>query len=620
MSMLVRAVRGTSQPTLLASRSMMSAASRSNPDAYDEHGNRRVTVAYGDGIGPEIMEATLRVLKAAGAKIAPEIVEIGEKVYERGVSSGIDKDGWESLKRTNLFLKAPITTPLGGGVKSLNVTVRKTLGLYANVRPVKSYAPFVPSLHDNIDMVIVRENEEDCYAGIEHRHTSEVTQCIKLITVPGTARVCKYAFDYALTHGRKRVSCITKQNIMKITDGLFHRVFKRTADQYPTLESEHRIVDIATAQVASKPHLFDVIVTLNLYGDIISDVAAEVAGSVGLCGSANVGDRAAMFEAIHGSAPDIAGMDIANPSGLINGAIMMLGHIGQRDVAVTIKNALLKTIEDGIHTADIYREGKNSKQKVGCQAFADAVIERLGQLPVILPAEEIDLDSDSVDVPTFELPERPVFTPPSKSLVGCDIFVDWEGTGRDPNILAQHLQACEGDHLKLEMISNRGVKVWPDGNPNTYKVNHWRCRFTSNSRDHLPSNTHICELMRRMDNSRLDVIKTENLYDYNGEAGYSRGQGHCDGGLSPSVCLLTLSLLEDRAMYPSLMFAAVRTAAMRVTGSVRFASAKAAAPKKDIVRDTFADKLKEYGKKHAKSLDDRVAQVLAERMGVAKKA
>eukprot|EP00730_Choanoeca_flexa_P011360 TRINITY_DN2478_c0_g1_i1.p1 TRINITY_DN2478_c0_g1~~TRINITY_DN2478_c0_g1_i1.p1 ORF type:complete len:529 (+),score=141.12 TRINITY_DN2478_c0_g1_i1:65-1651(+) len=517
-------VRASSAVQASSSR-MLTSAMPANPDAFTEDGRRRVTVAYGDGIGPEIMEATLRVLDAAGAKLAPEVVEIGEKVYERGVMSGIDQDGWDSLERTQLFLKAPITTPLGGGVKSLNVTVRKTLGLYANVRPVKSYAPYVPALHDDIDMVIVRENEEDCYAGIEHRHTSEVTQCIKLITVPGTARVCKYAFDYATMHSRKNVTCITKQNIMKITDGLFHRVFQKTAEQYPHLESEHRIVDIATAQVASKPHLFDVIVTLNLYGDIISDVAAEVAGSVGLCGSANVGDRYAMFEAIHGSAPDISGQDIANPAGLINGAVMMLTHIGQRHAAVTIKNALLRTIEDGIHTADIYRDGPHSKKLVGTQEFADALIERLGQEPQVLRKEEGPAaDSpDGVESPSFVLPERPVFVPPQKSLVGCDFFVDWEGDKRNPDVLAEQLQACE-TNLKLEMISNRGVKVWPNGNPHTYKVNHWRCRFVGEDGSE-PSNADISEVMSKLTEAQLDVIKTENLYDYNGEPGYSRGQG-----------------------------------------------------------------------------------------------
>jgi isocitrate dehydrogenase len=243
-----------------------------------------VTVANGDGVGPEIMAATLDVLAAAKVPLAPEHITIGESVYLNGVTSGITSEGWESIARTNLLLKAPITTPLGKGVKSLNVTLRKTLGLFSNVRPVYAYAPFVPSVHPKIDMVIIRENEEDLYAGIEHRHTNEVLQCIKLITIPGCERIMRYAFEYCLTHGRKRLTCVTKSNIMKLTDGAFQQVFEDMAKQYPTIKTDHQIVDIATARVAAKPSSYDVIVTSNLYGDIISDVAAEVAGSVGLAG------------------------------------------------------------------------------------------------------------------------------------------------------------------------------------------------------------------------------------------------------------------------------------------------------------------------------------------------
>jgi isocitrate dehydrogenase len=288
-----------------------------------------ITVAYGDGIGPEIMQATLAILEAAGAQLAIEEIEIGEKVYLSGNTAGIANESWESLRRTKVFLKAPITTPSGGGYKSLNVTVRKTLGLYANVRPCVSYAPYVPTLHPRMDVVIVRENEEDLYAGIEHRQTDDVVQCLKLVSRSGCEKIIRYAFEYARLHGRKKVTCMTKDNIMKMTDGLFHQVFDELGAQYPELKKEHMIIDIGTARMAARPEQFDVVVTLNLYGDIISDVAAELTGSVGLAGSANIGEHVAMFEAIHGSAPDIAGQGIANPSGLLLGAVMMLLHIGQ---------------------------------------------------------------------------------------------------------------------------------------------------------------------------------------------------------------------------------------------------------------------------------------------------
>src|SRR2546429_145913 len=342
-----------------------------------------ITVAYGDGIGPEIMEATLHILKEAGAKLAIERIEIGEKVYLSGNTSGIDRSAWDSLRETKVFLKAPITTPQGGGYKSLNVTVRKTLGLYANVRPCVSYHPFVETKHPGMDVVIVRENEEDVYGGIEYRQTDQVTQCLKLISRPGSEKIVRYAFDYARRNNRKKVTCFTKDNIMKITDGLFHKVFDEIAAQYPETENEHWIVDIGAAKLADTPTAFDCVVMPNLYGDVLSDVAAQIAGSVGLAGSANIGDKCAMFEAIHGSAPRRAGQNLANPSGLLLAAVMMLVHIDQPDVATRVHNAWLRTLEDGIHTYDIFTEGV-SKQKVGTREFAEAVVARLGQEPEML--------------------------------------------------------------------------------------------------------------------------------------------------------------------------------------------------------------------------------------------
>jgi isocitrate dehydrogenase len=323
-----------------------------------------ITIAHGDGIGPEIMEATLRIIKAAGAQIKEEVIEIGEKVYLAGNSAGIKPEAWESLRRTRVFLKAPITTPQGGGFKSLNVTTRKVLGLYANVRPCISYHPFVDTKHPIMDVVIVRENEEDLYAGIEHRQTDEVVQCLKIISRPGSEKIIRYAFEYARAYGRKKVTCFTKDNIMKMSDGLFHKLFDEVGAEYPDLEQEHWIVDIGAAKLADTPEAFDVIVMPNLYGDILSDVAAQITGSVGLAGSANIGEGFAMFEAIHGSAPRRAGQNMANPSGLLLGAVQMLVHIGQAEVAEKVQNAWLKTLEDGVHTYDIFKDG-TSREKVG---------------------------------------------------------------------------------------------------------------------------------------------------------------------------------------------------------------------------------------------------------------
>jgi len=473
-----------------------------------------VTVAYGDGIGPEIMTATLRILEASGAQLDLERIEIGESVYTNGLSNGIEPSSWDSLRRTKVFLKAPITTPQGGGFKSLNVTVRKTLGMYANVRPCMSLHPYVATKHPRMDVVIVRENEEDVYGGIEHRQTNQVAQCLKLISRPGSKRIIRYAFEYAHANKRQKVTCFTKDNIMKITDGLFHRTFNEIATEYPDIESEHWIVDIGAAKMADTPEAFDVIVMPNLYGDVLSDVAAQITGSVGLAGSANIGDHCSMFEAIHGSAPRRAGQNLANPSGLLHGAILMLVHISQAEVAERVHNAWLRTIEDGVHTYDIYKEG-TSKQKVGTKEFADAVIERLGQKPQSLKAVEYDKASMNLAI-------RPAGKPPMKLRAGVDIFIDRRDG--NPDQIAEIMQKFGVEGVKLTVISNRGTKVWPNGNPDTYWSDHWSCRFES-ANGVLFTPDHMVKLLQAADTAGFDVIKTEGLYTFNGERGYSLAQG-----------------------------------------------------------------------------------------------
>jgi len=476
-----------------------------------------ITVAHGDGIGPDIMEAVLFLLDKAGAKLEIETIEVGQAVYERNNTAGIETEAWESLRRSGVLLKAPITTPQGKGYKSLNVTIRKSLGLYANVRPCPTYHPFIHTVHPGMDVVIVRENEEDTYGGIEHRQTPEVTQCLKLISRPGCEKIVRYAFEYARQHGRSKVTCMVKDNIMKVTDGLFHEVFDEIAVEYPDLESHTMIIDIGSARLAKDPRSFDVVVLPNLYGDIVSDIAAEIAGSVGISGSANIGDRCAMFEAIHGSAPDIAGKGVANPSGLLHGAIMMLDHIGQADVGGVLHNAWLRTIEDGVRTADICPPDDRDKA-VGTQAFAQAVADRLGQMPQTLPAS-VHKVMDMRTCPPAKPAKRPV-----KELVGLDVFLDWDEPGRDPNALGQRLEALAGPEFTLRMVTNRGVKVYPEGNPATFCTDHWRCRFVQ-PEGKAVSHTQVIELLRRVDEAGLDFIKTEHLYTFDGERGYSLGQG-----------------------------------------------------------------------------------------------
>ena len=472
-----------------------------------------ITVARGDGIGPEIMDATLRVLEAAGARLDIEEIEIGEAVYRRGNSAGIEPNSLESLRRTGVFLKAPITTPQGGGFKSLNVTVRKTLGLYANVRPCPAYAPFVATKHPGMDVVVIRENEEDLYAGIEHRQSDEVYQCLKLISRPGCERIARYAFEYARAYGRRKVTAFTKDNIMKMTDGLFHRVAEEVAAEYPDIEFEHWIVDIGSAKLAANPGQFDVILLPNLYGDILSDVAAEIAGSVGLAGSANIGPQTAMFEAIHGSAPRRAGQDVANPSGLMLAAVQMLVHIGQGDVATKVHNAWLRTIEDGVHTYDVF-DPEVSTQKVGTRAFADAVIERLGQQPQVLkPALYADAPSIEVKVPTRA---RQV-----KEQIGIDVFLDEPAL--TPDELGNALEALAGPEFRLDMLSNRGQKVYPNGAPETLCVDAFRCRFLSV--DGPVEVAPVIGLLQRLADAGHSFIKSEGLFTFDGEPGFTKGQG-----------------------------------------------------------------------------------------------
>ncbi len=475
-----------------------------------------VCIASGDGIGPEIMAATLRVLEAARAPISITELDLGQPAWRQGITSGISPRAWKALNRDRVLLKGPMTTPQGSGMKSLNVTLRKSLGLFANVRPVRAYTPYIPSHHPGMDVVVIRENEEDLYAGIEHRQTEDVVQCLKLVSRQGCERVVRYAFEYVRTRGRNRLTCMTKDNIMKLTDGLFHDVFDRIAQEYPDVDSDHLIIDIGTARAAARPEDFDVIVTPNLYGDVLSDVVAEVSGSVGMAPSANIGTEAAVFEAIHGSAPDIAGMNIANPSGLILASAKMLAHLGEGETAELIHDAWLRTIEDGVHTADVGQTAQTTVHGrcVSTDAFADAVIGRLGETPHQLapshyPRSPIVVSS-AEPAPAVE-----------KKLVGVDVFVQ---SRTRPEVLASALQSAVGDLPVLTMITNRGVRVWPDGQPQTLCTDHWRCRFMGLGPDALTAGA-VIDVLLKLSSAGIEFVKTENLYDFDGKPGYSMGQG-----------------------------------------------------------------------------------------------
>lgn len=473
--------------------------------------NIQIAIAEGDGIGPEIMQAVVRILEAAKAPLDFHRCDIGEKVYLKGFTTGIEPATWDLIRSSKGFLKAPITTPQGGGFKSLNVTIRTTLGLYANVRPCVAYSPFVDTKYPGMDVVIIRENEEDLYTGIEYRQTPQSYHALKIMTRPGCEKIISYAFEYARANGRKKVTCFTKDNILKLSDGLFHKVFEEIAAQYPDIINEHWIVDIGAAKLADTPEAFDVVVLPNLYGDILSDVAAQIAGSVGLAGSANIGEHGAMFEAIHGSAPRRAGQNMANPSGLLLAAVMMLAHVDLPDFAERVHNAWLKTIEDGIHTYDIYEE-QHSKAKVGTREFADAVIARLGQKPAKLkPAVYGKIQSRTAHK------KFAAQTPEKKELVGIDVFIE---SPHGVEHLHKTLAAIPLNNIKLTMISNRGVAVWPEKAPETSCVDVWRCRFMAKDKKTL-NHAEIADLMQKLAAGKIDFVKTEQLCTFGGIPGFS---------------------------------------------------------------------------------------------------
>jgi isocitrate dehydrogenase len=473
-----------------------------------------ICIAKGDGIGPEIMQATLDVLEALNLDIKFHEIELGEKLYLKGHSAGIESSSWDLLRQYPILLKAPITTPQGKGYKSLNVTLRKTLGLFANVRRSLSYDPIVPSRFKNLDVVIFRENEEDLYAGIEHRQTQEVYQCLKLTSKPGCEKIIRAAFEYAKAQGRKKVTCMSKDNIMKLTDGIFHKTFDEIREEYKEIESDHYIIDIGAARLATNPEHFDIVVCQNLYGDIVSDITAEISGSVGLAGSSNLGEKYAMFEAIHGSAPDIAGKGIANPIGIMLAAVEMLHFIGESEKANEFHKGILSSLEKGSMTGDLCKGSDN--KALSTSEFAKVVVKNLGKEPQKL--NHISKAQNSLNL-SFNLSKQKQ----KKELVGVDVFIDEDN--RNPVELAKRLNAAaKGIDLELKMITNRGVMVWPNYNPATFCTDHWRCRFEPSS-GKVIRHLEVVKLLEKLADTELDFIKTEGLFMFDGERGYSLGQG-----------------------------------------------------------------------------------------------
>ena len=478
-------------------------------DATPERQPRAICVARGDGIGPEIVDATLKVLEASGARLRFEMVEMGRQASGSGEPVIFPRATWDGLRRTGILLKGPIAAGPTGSTHSVDVTVRRALGLFANVRPVRSYAPYIATNHPSMDLVVIRENEEDVSAGAEYQQTDDVVHATRVVSRQGCERLIRYAFEYTRGRQRKKLTCMTKDNVMKLTDGLFRNVFVDVAREYPDIHAELMLVDTGAARLAAQPERFDVIVVPKLYGDILAGVAAEVSGSIGMMGSAIIGKHCAVFEAVHGSAAEMAGLDVANPSGLILAAVKLLAHVGQGEAAELVHNAWLRTIEDGVHTIDVHREGRSTRV-VGTSRFADAVIERLGQNPMRLRRAIYPR------IPT-RAPTLAQCEPAHKKMVGVDVFVQWRGS---VDALATRLSRADGNALALTTITNRGLKVWPSGYPDPLNSDNWQCRYTlADGRDSL-THRDLLELLGALETLGVDFAKMETLCTFDGRASF----------------------------------------------------------------------------------------------------
>lgn len=481
----------------------------------------KIAVAKGDGIGPEIMDAVLKIFNANQVPLEYEFVDMGKWVFDKGYSNGMTPEAQATIESIGILFKGPMETPKGKGVKSVNVTARKTWNTYANKRVFQTLHG-VDTVFSKagipIDITIVRENIEDTYGGIEHMLTHDVALSRRFITRPGSMQVIKYAFEMARKKGARRITCGHKANIMKITDGLFLEVFHEVAKDYPELKADDVIVDDLCMKLVTRPDAFDVVVLTNLQGDIVSDLCAGLVGGLGFAPSANIGDHICIFEAVHGTAPDISGKNIANPTALLLSGIAMLRHLGFMENAAQIENALLYTLESGVHTGDF---GDKSTASVNTTQFADTIIANIGKTPAhgakpLIPNKPMTPTSFKLDknplIMTKEMEEEVI--------VGVDMFIE---SMEQPNAVAEKCLKHTSDLFKLVTISNRGTQVWPKGSIFTNVVNQYRCRFESIG-DEPRTQTDIIELYKRL-MTDFKICSTELLNMWGDKKAYSLAQG-----------------------------------------------------------------------------------------------
>lgn len=480
--------------------------------------NFKISVAKGDGIGPEIMDAVLQIFNAASVPLEYELIDMGKSIYDKGFSTGMTDDAKKSVETNGILFKGPMETPKGKGVKSINVTARKTWSTYANRRHFQSL-PGVDTVFSKagipIDITIVRENIEGTYGGIEHMNTHDVAICRRIISRPGSAQVIRFAFEMARKEGFKKVTCAHKANIMKLTDGLFLETFQQIAQEYPEIESNDIIVDDLAMKLVARPHEFQVVVLTNLQGDIMSDLCAGLVGGLGFAPSANVGDNISIFEAVHGTAPDITGKLLANPTSLLLSGLMMLRFLGLVKQAALIENALRYTLEQGVHTADF---GDRTIAPSNTNEFANAIIKNLGKEPEFskprIAVDGVELYQKKTSSDFQKMMETPNQDP--TTIVGVDFFVE---SNQPAATLAEIIQAKLQSNQKLVMISNRGTMVWPTGSSFTECVDHYRVRIEGTL-----SQPEIFDLLSKL-SEQMYIPSHEVLRMYGSKPGYSLAQG-----------------------------------------------------------------------------------------------
>ena len=481
----------------------------------------KIAVAKGDGIGPEIMDAVLKIFDAAKVPLEYEFVDMGKWVFDKGYSNGMTPDAQRSIETLGILFKGPMETPKGKGVKSVNVTARKTWNTYANKRTFQTLHG-VDTVFSKagipIDITVVRENIEDTYGGIEHMLTHDVALSRRFITRPGSLQVIKYAFEMAKKKQAKRITCGHKANIMKITDGLFLEVFYEVAKEYPELKADDVIVDDLCMKLVTRPDTFDTVVLTNLQGDIVSDLCAGLVGGLGFAPSANIGDHICIFEAVHGTAPDIAGKNIANPTALLLSGFGMLRHLGLMESAAMIENALLYTLEQGIHTGDF---GNKSIPSLNTTEFAEAIIGNFGKTP------EQGSKPMLKDMPTtqthFKLENNPMLESKEladEKIVGVDFFIE---SNEQPIVIANKCMRHAGVKFKLVNISNRGTQVWPTGSVYTNLVNQYNVRFESI--DDFPLNQQDVLGLYISMSGNFKICSSELLLMWGDKKAYSLAQG-----------------------------------------------------------------------------------------------